>query len=372
MRDRRWCRHVSTVWRPWATNRTPCSAKIGWAKLLHRTAEGLLRRIEAAIEAGLDRPRPLTILAETPRKFLSSLFLRPALESLLGARESLRQHGSYDDDLAFLVLSKVIDRSSHSQTDGIYKTPASRKVLLNPRRRSGKSWRKFGPIWTPWAKHALRQAPARIIEKSSEEMIELSDGCVGIVVTSPPYLNNFDFAEMTRMLLYFWGIPNSWGEITEKVRAKLVVNTTTALAGRKPRQDAYRVEPPRRLETPLRRWFLSRPKSGVAGPARKNTIACVYPYFAQITAIFRECHRCMAGEAPLHIMVADAALYGVHVSPAIHAGHPGGDRLSQGHLLARADQGPALDSGEARRLQARIGRVPRRGNQVTPQKVTES
>jgi len=28
-----------------------------------------------------------------------------------------------------------------------------------------------------------------------------------LIVTSPPYLNNFDFAEMARMYLYFWEMP---------------------------------------------------------------------------------------------------------------------------------------------------------------------
>ena len=116
------------------------------------------------------------------------------------------------------------------------------------------------------------------------------------------------------MLLYFWGMANSWREITEKVRAKLVVNTTTALAGRRPRQDAYPAELPRRLETPLSELVsrLAHQRKRRAG--KKQYDGLVYPYFAQTTAIFRECHRSMAEGAPLHIMVADAALYGVHIS----------------------------------------------------------
>ncbi len=40
----------------------------------------------------------------------------------------------------------------------------------------------------------------------------------------------------------------------------------------------------------------------------------VYPYFAQMTAVLRECLRCLHRGAGIHIMVADAALYGVHIS----------------------------------------------------------
>lgn len=34
---------------------------------------------------------------------------------------------------------------------------------------------------------------------------------------------------MTRMYLYFWEDATSWGEISEKHRNKMLVNTTTAL-----------------------------------------------------------------------------------------------------------------------------------------------
>src|SRR5207249_720358 len=84
------------------------------------------------------------------------------------------------------------------------------------------------------------QANTSLHEQSSEDMRIIPSDSVSIVVTSPPYLNNFDFAEMTRMYLYFWGMATTWGEITDKVRSKLVVNTTTALKGHKNRQQEYR------------------------------------------------------------------------------------------------------------------------------------
>ena len=145
-------------------------------------------------------------------------------------------------------------------------------------------------------------------------MAEVADGSVGIVVTSPPYLNNFDYAEMTRMLLYFWGIANSWGEITERVRAKLVVNTTTALKGHKNRQNEYRDGIPPRLEKPLAALVSQLAEERKKRAGKKEYDYLVYPYFAQTTAIFRECYRCMTNGAPIHIMIADAALYGVHIS----------------------------------------------------------
>ncbi len=47
-----------------------------------------------------------------------------------------------------------------------------------------------------------------------------------MVVTSPPYLNNFDYADATRLELYFWGIARSWAEMIATVRSGMVVATT--------------------------------------------------------------------------------------------------------------------------------------------------
>ena len=44
--------------------------------------------------------------------------------------------------------------------------------------------------------------------------------------SSPPYLNNFDYADATRLELYFWGPVASWKEMCESVRSGMLVATT--------------------------------------------------------------------------------------------------------------------------------------------------
>src|SRR5207253_1223884 len=143
------------------------------------------------------------------------------------------------DPIAFLVLSKTLERSSHSATDGIYKAPTSKKRSFSPQEATAHVCNMIRTDLESIGDSHLAHR-AQIFGKSSETMTEIGDASVSIVVTSPPYLNNFDYAEMTRMQLYFWDMASSWGEITEKVRSRLIVNTTTALKGHKQLQDAYR------------------------------------------------------------------------------------------------------------------------------------
>jgi hypothetical protein len=42
-------------------------------------------------------------------------------------------------------------------------------------------------------------------------------------ISSPPYLNNFDYADATRLELYFWGDARTWGDLTSTVRRDMIV-----------------------------------------------------------------------------------------------------------------------------------------------------
>ena len=56
---------------------------------------------------------------------------------------------------------------------------------------------------------------------------EIEDESVSITICSPPYLNNYDYADRTRLETYFFGHAKDWADITEKYRDKLMVAATT-------------------------------------------------------------------------------------------------------------------------------------------------
>jgi len=45
-------------------------------------------------------------------------------------------------------------------------------------------------------------------------------------IASPPYLNNFDYADATRLELYFWGEISTWREMCREVRSGMLTATT--------------------------------------------------------------------------------------------------------------------------------------------------
>ncbi len=320
----------------------PVMAKVARAKLPGADAVERLDQIEHAVLAGLRKPMPSSTLPFAPRNFLRKLFSEESLSALLGARASLEDQGLSADDLAFLVLSKILDLSSHSQTDGIYKAPTSRKTAFPPTAAAKKT--------LDMVRHDLARLPgpyaplSRLYEKSSEQMTEVADSSVDIVVTSPPYLNNFDFAEMTRMYLYFWGIADSWGEITDKVRSKLVVNTTTALKGRKEKQEEYRANMPAVLHAELDGLVLS-----LADQRKKRAGKKEYDFLG--LSLLLTSHGCLARVLPLpETRRADSCHGGgrclvrcPYQHPAIACATAGSYRVSPDRLRFDSQAGTSLD-----------------------------
>ena len=191
----------------------PVLVRVARAKMDYGQASRAVGAIERVLLEGLPR-QPVDSLTPDAARFLQSLFPTGHLAALLGARDALRAEFG-ESDLAFLVLSRVVDRCSHSQTDGIYKAPTSRKRAEDPTTAVHKVLAMLAEDLRGGIPPGRR--PSGIIhEQSSADMSVLPDASVDVIVTSPPYLNNFDYAEMTRMLLYFWGIAGSWRKSRRK------------------------------------------------------------------------------------------------------------------------------------------------------------
>jgi DNA modification methylase len=268
-------------------------------------------RIHAALARGILRRDPHgLVISESASAFLGKMFRPDDLLALYSARRELNETGLGDNPLAMLILSRILDHCCFAATDGIYKAPTTAKRTITPKAALD---RVINVISEDHLEAQMAGGSARICQRSSEEMDELSDASIDLVVTSPPYLNNFDFAEMTRMYLYFWGLANSWGEITDRVRNRLIVNTTTALKGHKERQQAYRDTLPNEVQLAADAAVETLAVRRKERAGKKEYDFLVYPYLSQMQNVLRETLRVLKPGAPFHMMVSDAALYGVHL-----------------------------------------------------------
>jgi hypothetical protein len=141
-----------------------------------------------------------------------------------------------------------------------------------------------------------------------------ADGCV----TSPPYLNNYDYADATRLEAYFWGIARSWAELCEVIRLPMMTSTTQqtrvgmsddAMARLKDLPSSHAIVSG--LKERLEAERLRRQRG-------KEYDRLVGMYFADAMTVTKNLFRHLQPGARAALVVGDSAPYGVYIdTPAI-------------------------------------------------------
>ncbi|MXW42431.1 MAG: site-specific DNA-methyltransferase [Acidimicrobiia bacterium] len=160
------------------------------------------------------------------------------------------------------------------------------------------------------SKHKLVKGDARNLISHTGE------GNVDLILTSPPYLNNYDYADRTRMETYFWGLYNSWADITTNVRDKLMMATTTQVRRGK-MVDTAEMPIVKLLDAKIhaelqnavsRLGELRKRKSG-----NKSYDMMTAGYFEDISQVILQAHTALKPGCPFILVLGDSAPYGVHV-----------------------------------------------------------
>jgi hypothetical protein len=162
----------------------------------------------------------------------------------------------------------------------------------------------------PPSSHRLIKGDARQLSTYAEpESIDL-------IVTSPPYLNNYDYADRTRLETYFWGIYNSWNDITREVRDRLIIAATTqirlnALDGVRQCPTVRGVCPDVHQELVAIVEQLSELRHTKAG--KKTYDYMVAGYFEDMLRVVQEAYVVLKPGSQFILVLGDSAPYGVHV-----------------------------------------------------------
>lgn len=137
---------------------------------------------------------------------------------------------------------------------------------------------------------------------------------VDAVITSPPYPNNYDYADATRLEMTFWGEINGWGDLQGAVRQHLIRSCSQHAAAEKLVLDDVLSEPvlaPIRPGLSAACHMLAEVRETKGGRKTYHTMAAAY--FRDLGLVFKALRPHCRPNSFLCFVIGDSAPYGVYL-----------------------------------------------------------
>lgn len=162
---------------------------------------------------------------------------------------------------------------------------------------------------------ARRAKPlAKLCVDDARKCATVPDGWATLVITSPPYANNYDYADATRLEMAFMGEIHGWGDLQETVRRHLVRACSQHVPPNAVNLDEILASPelsPIRHEiVPVCRELSAVRLDRGGKKTYNNMIAC---YFLDLAQTWKALRRVCASPSEVCFVIGDSAPYGVYV-----------------------------------------------------------
>jgi hypothetical protein len=162
---------------------------------------------------------------------------------------------------------------------------------------------------------AQRATPLASLQADDARSCEtIPNAWANLVLTSPPYANNYDYADATRLEMTFLGEIQGWGDLQEHVRKHLVRACSQHVPPGSVDMDVVLDCPemkPIRSEIAVVCGQLSELRAERGGKKTyNNMVAC---YFLDMARVWLALRRCCDSPSEVCFVVGDSAPYGVYV-----------------------------------------------------------
>jgi hypothetical protein len=159
-----------------------------------------------------------------------------------------------------------------------------------------------------WGKQAsILLADARQPQFKPQELFDL-------VITSPPYPNNYDYADATRLEMTFWGEISDWKALQTTVRQYLICSCSQHSAAERMELDKIlqdQILQPIKAELSNACQTLAEIRLTKGGKKTYHTM--VAAYFQDLANVFYSLRTLCKQNSTVCFVIGDAAPYGVHL-----------------------------------------------------------
>lgn len=291
----------------------PIVARICRAKLLWTTPVDRVAKFADRVLKGARDRKPKTF--DSP-PLIQRTFDEDTLAVLCSLKDSWSSlnDNSAESELVWLALTAILRSTSKAGTaQWQYILPNKTKKKVLPPLFAFQQELGVMKSDMRWMQCRADKSKAQITAGDARNLSDFIDRKVNAVVTSPPYANNYDYADALRFEMTFWGYVNGWGDIHEAVRKRLIVSSSQHSSRERLRADdllANEAVTPIRdeLATVVQRLSIARESHG----GKKHYHTMVAAYCRDISLVLRQLRKvCKAGSRMCWV-IGDSAPYGIY------------------------------------------------------------
>jgi hypothetical protein len=235
------------------------------------------------------------------------------LDSLKSAWSSL-QDASPESELVWLALTSVLRPASKAGT-AQWQYILPNKTKKNVMRPLIAFKQQIETIMSDirWMQARAKHSRAEVIIGDARDFASAAPQKFDAVITSPPYANNYDYADALRFEMTFWGDVTGWGDIHETVRKYLIVSSSQHSSRERLRGsdllESDSVEPIRN-ELAIVMEKLAKVRETHGGKKHYHTM--IGAYCRDISLVLRQLRIACKPGSRMCWVIGDSAPYGIY------------------------------------------------------------
>jgi hypothetical protein len=291
----------------------PFIYRLARAKLARRSDVEAFRKSMTAIRHNAAGRKP--DLSHYP-KLIRACYTDESLGELDCLRAAVEAADDESDaaQLCWLTLVGILRSCSHAGTaQWQYVLPKkSKRSPAQPVQAFGQLGRTI--VSDMLASSHVASSRARLLQADARDCQGVPDRFATLVVTSPPYPNNFDYADATRLEMCFLQEIKGWGDLQSTVRRHLIRSCTQHVPEKAVSLRAVLAEPvldPIRSELTTVCEELARVRLSKGG--KKTYHLMVACYFSDLARVWTALRRVCDSPSEVCFVIGDSAPYGVYV-----------------------------------------------------------
>lgn len=272
----------------------------------------VIKQLKCKIEKNIDfhKIQKYKILDE-PNKTLEFAFSEKIKKKLYFLRDIINKIEKKEyRNLFKLCLVSIIKPVSNYE--GFHPYLKKRKVLLDDQPVFQLFFSKLD-LMTKDIKLMQKKYPyqpqTEVYCRDVRNLSEFEENFFDFVITSPPYLNNWDYSWITRLELYFLDYVKNSKEIRENLRNKLIKSSTYVIKNEIPEILINNEN----IKSEMKALYDELYSKIIDENKQKRYDILVIKYFNDIFKIFNEIYKILKDGAKIWWVVGDSGHYGIHI-----------------------------------------------------------